>query len=124
MKKIASLKMALLISGGFVLVAGLIWLVLPTYVTTPRKARELVLQQDLSDLRTLIRQYTLDKEGRPHSLNELVVAGYIKEIPKDPMTGRNDIWILKCSNNPSSPGIEGIESGYGTANSGELRRCD
>jgi len=51
-----------------------------------QKAREAVLKEDLHTLRTAIDSYTVDKEKAPQSLDDLVQAGYLKEIPKDPMT--------------------------------------
>jgi general secretion pathway protein G len=50
------------------------------------QARESVLRQDLFEMRSLISQYTLDKQKAPQSLEDLVQAGYIKMIPKDPIT--------------------------------------
>ncbi len=47
-------------------------------------AKESVLRQDLSVLRSLISQYTLDKQRAPKSMDDLVGEGYIKEIPVDP----------------------------------------
>jgi general secretion pathway protein G len=54
-------------------------------------AREAVLKQDLQTMRNAIQQYTLDKQAAPQSLTELVSAGYLREIPADPIT-RNRDW--------------------------------
>src|ERR1035441_172469 len=99
------------------LVGTLIWLFVPSNVTTPRQARELRLQSDLSTMRAIIRQYTLDLQRRPQSLNDLVAAGYIKQTPIDPMTRRNDTWILERTNDPKMPGIVNISSGSGAISS-------
>ena len=44
---------------------GLAWLgaevFVPSYLTSPRVARERVLQQDLFTMRQILSQYTLDK---------------------------------------------------------------
>src|SRR5690242_21269043 len=55
------------------------------------RARESVLKQDLQTMRGAIQQYTLDKQQGPSSLNDLVSAGYLREIPLDPIT-RNREW--------------------------------
>jgi general secretion pathway protein G len=68
------------------------------------------LQQDLYTLRTLLNQYFVDTHKRPHSLDELVTAGYLKQIPTDPMTGRNDSWNVEWSNDPKIPGITNVRS--------------
>ncbi len=110
--------------GFIVLMLVAAKLLFPSYVTSPRQARERVLRQDLRTMNAVISQYTLDKQSPPHSLDDLVVAGYLKEVPNDPMTGRKDTWILKCSSNLSIRGIVGIDSGYeNTSNKGTLS-CD
>ena len=58
----------------------------PRYNLSLQQARESVLRNDLFELRKLISQYTLDKQKAPQSLEDLVSAGYLKEIPKDPIT--------------------------------------
>ena len=54
------------------------------------EARELTLHDDLFALRSVIHQFILDKQRAPQSLQEIVEAGYLKEIPKDPITGKPD----------------------------------
>jgi len=85
----------------------------PSYVTSSREARERVLQQDLFNMGQILSQYTLDNHKRPQSLDDLVAAGYLKQVPVDPMTGRNDTWILEWSDDPKTPGITGIRSASG-----------
>jgi general secretion pathway protein G len=55
------------------------------------RSREAVLKQDLATMRNAIQQYTLDKEMGPSSLDDLVSAGYLREVPTDPIT-RERIW--------------------------------
>ena len=54
------------------------------------RAREAVLKQDLKTMRGAIQQYTLDKQQAPQSLNDLVAAGYLTQIPVDPITRTAD----------------------------------
>lgn len=68
----------------------LIAISVPAYNRSIIHAREAVLKQDLFQLRSLISQYTLDKQKAPESLDDLVSAGYLKQIPKDPFTGAAD----------------------------------
>jgi len=65
-------------------------LLTPAYVTSIHKAKESLLREDLFQLRSLISQYTLDKQQAPQSLEDLVTAGYLKHLPVDPTTGRAD----------------------------------
>jgi general secretion pathway protein G len=60
-----------------------------------RRAREAVLRQNLFTIPDLIRQYYIDKGSRPHSLDDLVRAGYARKIPTDPITGRDDTWVVQ-----------------------------
>ncbi|MDR3764500.1 MAG: prepilin-type N-terminal cleavage/methylation domain-containing protein [Acidobacteriota bacterium] len=54
------------------------------------RAREAVLRNDLFLMRSSIDQYTLDKQKAPQSLDDLVSAGYLKAVPKDPITNEID----------------------------------
>jgi general secretion pathway protein G len=87
------------------------------------KKREDVLRQDLFTLRHSIDQYTLDKQKAPESLDELVSAGYLRIIPKDPITGTPDWVPVKGSSSKSvrhaAPGIVDVHSASrGTARDG------
>jgi general secretion pathway protein G len=62
------------------------------YTQSILHARESVLQQDLRTLRDTIDQYTYDKKKAPQALDDLVTAGYIRAIPKDPFTHQAD-WV-------------------------------
>jgi general secretion pathway protein G len=62
-----------------------------------RLRNEPSLRKSLFVLRTEIDQFTLDHQRRPTSLSELVSGGYIKQIPFDPITGRNDTWRIEKS---------------------------
>jgi general secretion pathway protein G len=58
----------------------------PVYNQSIVQARESVLRSNLNTLRNVIQQYTLDKQKAPQSLDDLVTAGYLRQIPVDPMT--------------------------------------
>jgi len=60
------------------------------YWDRPQESRENVLRQDLKTLRTVIDGYTEDHKVCTKKLTDLVAAGYLKEIPQDPMTGQPD----------------------------------
>lgn len=53
---------------------------------------EASLHKALFILRGRIDQFTLDHQRAPKSLAELLSSGYLKEMPTDPFTGRNDTW--------------------------------
>jgi len=58
---------------------------------------------DLFTLRHVIQQYTLDKQKAPQALEDLIAAHYLKFIPKDPITGRNDTWQVEQEDSIMSP---------------------
>jgi len=89
---------------------------IPAYNQSILRAKESVLKQDLFQLRSLISQYTLDKQKAPQSLDDLVQSGYIKQIPVDPMTGSNSSWTVDqedslMSVDQQDHGISDVHSG-------------
>lgn len=89
---------------------------IPQYQKSILHAREAVLKQDLYVLRSAIDQYTLDKQKAPQSLDELSQSGYLKIIPKDPFTNKNDSWVTVNEDSimavdQQQPGISDVHSG-------------
>ena len=81
----------------------------PMYMRSVKAAKEAVLHEDLQVMRTAINSYTVDKQKAPQSLDDLVTAGYLKMMPKDPFTQRTDCWITSQSDTLSS--IDQTDSG-------------
>jgi general secretion pathway protein G len=110
-------------SGGFTLIEMmivisliliLISIALPVYNRSILRAKESVLKQDLFTLRQVISQYTLDKQKAPQTLDDLVQAGYLKLIPKDPFTNEAN-WTPDQEDsvmavNQEEPGIVDVHS--------------
>jgi len=96
----------------------------PRYQSAVLRARESVLRQDLYVMRSAIDQYTLDKKRAPQGLQELVEAGYLKVIPKDPITDSTETWQLvnedtTMSVDQTQPGVSDVKSGaQGTSSEG------
>ena len=65
----------------------LIAIAVPMYQQSVIHAKEAVLRQDLKTMRDQIDNYTMDKEKAPQSLQDLVDAGYLRKLPRDPFTG-------------------------------------
>jgi len=80
---------------------------LPQYQKTIMQTREAVLKDDLRKMRSLIDQFAADKQRLPQSLDELVSAGYMREIPTDPFTGQKE-WQQEMGDDPNS-----LEGGTG-----------
>ena len=89
---------------------------IPRYQASILRAREAVLHDDLYNLRSVIDQYTLDKQKAPQSLQDLVDAGYLKTIPVDPFTNSRETWVPVTddsimSPDQTQPGIVDVHSG-------------
>jgi general secretion pathway protein G len=108
-----------------IIIATLAAMAIPAYTRNVVHAKEAVLKADLRVLRDAIGSYTVDKEKAPQTLDDLVTGGYIRAIPKDPITGRTDTWITTTSDvlatvdETDSGGIDDVHSGaQGTASDG------
>ena len=98
------------------IIAILASIAIPNFVSSIRNAKEAVLKEDLHVMRNAIDSYTMDKNKAPQSLDDLVQAGYLKEIPTDPMTHSNDTWVTSTDDTLDSvdqtePGIDDVHSG-------------
>lgn len=78
---------------------------LPQYQKVILATREAVLRDDLFKMRSLLDQYAADKQKLPQSLEDLVSGGYMRELPKDPITGQAD-WEVITGEDPNSSGGE------------------
>lgn len=64
----------------------------PSYQRSVIKARESVLMEDLYQMRRAIDAHFADRAKYPESLEDLVNAKYLRDIPRDPFTGETDTW--------------------------------
>ncbi|WP_263385081.1 type II secretion system protein [Granulicella arctica] len=88
----------------------------PAYLQSVKKAKEAVLREDLHAMRSAIDSYTVDKQKAPQQLDDLVQAGYLKSMPKDPITNRTDSWVpgqedSLMSIDQTQAGIDDVHSG-------------
>lgn len=93
------------------------------YERSVQRTREVTLHQDLSVMREAIQQFTIDKQAAPQSLDDLVSAGYLREVPTDPVTQRKD-WNVETSDlllspDQSSTGITDVHSASNAVSSFE-----
>ena len=98
------------------IISILVSMAVPIYQKSVIRAKESVLRQNLFTLRTQIDEYTYDKQKAPQDLRDLVTAGYLRDVPVDPMTGSNQTWrvIMEdalTSVNKTEPGIFDVRSG-------------
>lgn len=95
----------------------LISIAAPMYRTSIIRSKEAVLRDDLFTLRSLIDQYTVDKQEAPQELEDLVSGGYLRQLPVDPFTGSSQTWEVVYEDNvvmspdQTVPGIVDVRSG-------------
>lgn len=98
----------------------LVSIAVPNYITSVKRARESVLRQDLFTMRSVISQYTLDKQKMPQSADDLVQEKYLKQIPTDPITGQaNWNWHTADEGTIMSPDEQdqgGVDDVYSSSN--------
>ena len=88
----------------------------PIYKAVVLNAKETVLRDNLRDLRKIIDQYTADKKKAPQSLQDLVDAGYFRQLPIDPITNSNSTWEPATDTAVAAP--DQTESGIVDVHSG------
>jgi general secretion pathway protein G len=94
------------------IIVTILSIAVPFYTTAMVRARESVLQSNLFTMRSVIDQYTYDKEEPPQSLDELVSEGYLREVPMDPFTEARDTWQLINDAGPTGEsGLYDVRSG-------------
>jgi len=86
------------------------------YRNSIKRTQEAVLREDLFRMRDAIDQYYADKAKYPASLEALVAEGYLRQIPRDPITNSSETWVTVPSEpDPGDPtaevGIFDVKSG-------------
>jgi general secretion pathway protein G len=108
-------------NGGFTLVeitvvmaiiVTILAIAVPQYATAITRSKEAVLMSNLFTMRSVIDQYTFDKEEPPQALDDLVREGYLREIPMDPFTESRDTWEVVTDTGPTGQsGVWDVHSG-------------
>ena len=83
----------------------LISVAVPTYQKSVQHAKEVVLSENLWQMRRAIDQYSADKGKLPHAVDDLVKEKYLRERPIDPITDKEE-WDEVQGEDTSSPNAE------------------
>lgn len=101
------------------IVATLLTLAVPRYFKHVERSKEAVLKENLSAVRNAIDQYHADTNNWPPTLEALYESRYLRSVPVDPITDRNDSWRLIPPADGSN-GVYDIKSGAeGLATNGQ-----
>ena len=93
------------------IVALMLTLAVPRYFPSIDKSKEVVLADNLRNLRAVIDQYYGDTGRYPDSLDQLVEKKYLRELPVDPVTDSAATWIIIPPEDGSKGGVYNIRSG-------------
>ncbi len=98
------------------IISILVAIAVPMYQKAILRAKENLLRSNLYTMRTVIDEYTYDKQKAPQTLQDLVTEGYLRQVPLDPMTGSNQTWEIVIEDaltsiNQTEPGIFDVKSG-------------
>jgi len=98
------------------IISILMSLAIPAYQKAIVGAKESVLRNNLFTMRTIIDEYTYDKQKAPQTLQDLVSEGYLRAVPKDPITDSDSSWKLIMEDagnsvNQNEAGIFDVRSG-------------
>lgn len=104
------------------IISILVSIAVPVYQQHLLHAKEAVLKEDLYSMRNAIDQYSQDKGKAPQDLNDIVTAGYLRLLPKDPFTNSNSSWQpvqedVLTSIDQTQPGISDVHSGSNATSS-------
>lgn len=64
----------------------------PMWEQSVTKAREAVLQRTLMTVRDVLDQFRADRGKYPANIREVVAAGYLRQVPVDPITKSSTTW--------------------------------
>ncbi|WP_293937912.1 type II secretion system protein [Iodobacter sp.] len=99
------------------IMASLLTLVVPRYFHQTERANETVLKHNLVAMRDAIDKFYADSGRYPSDIAELVSQKYLREMPMDPITSKNDSWQVVAPTNAS--GVYDVKSGAeGNGNDG------
>lgn len=98
------------------IISVLVSIAVPLYQKSLLRTKESLLKNNLFTLRTVIDEYTFDKQKAPQTLQDLVSEGYLRAVPLDPITGTDQSWRLIMEDavstvNQTEPGIFDVRSG-------------
>lgn len=93
------------------IVALLLTLAVPRYFPSVDKSKEIVLADNLHNVRLVIDQYYGDTGRYPDSLDQLVEKKYLRALPFDPLADSDSAWIIVPPEDGAKGGVYNLHSG-------------
>jgi general secretion pathway protein G len=86
---------------------------IPTYQRSVQSAREVVLRENLWQMRRAIDQYSTDKGKLPANIDALVKDKYLREMPLDPISEKaewDEVQGEDTSRSDAASGLKDVKS--------------
>jgi general secretion pathway protein G len=93
------------------IIATLLSLAVPRYYDSVKRAEEATLKQNLSLMRDAIDKHYADTGRYPDMLDELVTKRYLRALPRDPVTGAADTWVVTSPPSSEPGNVYDVKSG-------------
>lgn len=93
------------------IIATLLTLALPRYFSSLDRSKEVVLKENLYQVRDAIGKYYGDKGKYPESLETLITDKYLRKLPADPITDSTTTWVIVPPEDLQKGGVVDIKSG-------------
>ena len=95
----------------FAIIAVLLTIAVPRYYTSLDRSKEVVLRENLYQMRDAIGKYYADKGKYPEALATLESEKYLRKLPLDPITESNTTWLVIGPEDPQKGGVFDVRSG-------------
>ena len=93
------------------IVATLLLLAVPRYFSSVDRSKEVVLKENLNQMRDAIGKYYADKGKYPESIETLATEKYLRRTPVDPVTESAATWVVVPPDDPQKGGVYDVRSG-------------
>lgn len=93
------------------IIALMLTLAVPRYFPSIDKSKEVVLADNLRNVRSVLDQYYGDTGRYPDTLDQLVEKKYLRSLPIDPITESDTTWIIVPPEDGGKGGVYNIKSG-------------
>lgn len=93
------------------IVGTLLLLAVPRYFSSVDKSKEVVLKENLYQMRDAIGKYYADKGKYPESIEALASEKYLRKTPVDPITESAATWVVVPPDDPQKGGVYDVKSG-------------
>jgi general secretion pathway protein G len=93
------------------IIGVLLTIAVPRYFTSLDRSKEVVLKENLYQMRDAIGKYYADKGKYPESLAALETDKYLRKVPLDPITESTTTWLIVAPEDPQKGGVFDVRSG-------------